>query len=221
MGWLYAFFSLFPLFLFPEKNINDVFNLPSSQLLTEEHELCLINSFSYDKYYFFRKCYEAGTCPLCILPETVYPTLTDTAGKRRRKYSNIYWTAVVDTLAEREGRAETILIVRNIHEGYQEATSIQSASWLPELKWKIFRYLDSHYGEVYGTWHSYMGRGAHTIDPVCNHAYESFTIPDETVDVRIPVYKGQERQREIRERALGFAIRYESGEVPERFQTAS
>lgn len=200
--------------------MNSVFNLPPSQPLSAEQKLCLINCHSYEKYYFYRACYEAGKCPLCLLPETVYPILTDTAGKGRRKYSNFDWTAVVDTLAECEGRAETILIVRNIHEGYQEATSIQSGCWLSELKLKIFRYLDSHYGEVYGTWSSYMGSGIHTIDPVCNHTYESFTIPNEIIDVRIPVFKGKERQREIQERALGFAIRYESGEVPKRFQTA-
>ncbi len=187
-------------------------------VLSEEHQWCLINCHSYEKYYFFRTCYERGKCPLCELPQHVYPVLTDESG---RNYSNNHWTVVVDTLAEPEYRAQTLLIVFNEHKDSSESNSIYAAVDKARMKDRIERYLHRRFGDVHGTWGSYVGKGKHTIDPVLVHSYETFLIPDEMGEVRFPAYKSPARLREITERALGFATRYENGEIPNRFQAAS
>lgn len=213
-------FSVCTLF-FWEKAV-DIFKLPFVRQLSDEEVGCLIHCPRYDMYYYYRKCYEANSCPLCELHEIVYPRLTDTIGKGRRQYFNVHWTMVIDTFEKNEGVAQSLLMVRNEHVGTKDELTIASGAFKMELQIRVDRYLEDHFGDTYGTWISSRGTKTHTVDPVYGHANCKFLIPkeDRDEDLRYPVCKGLIRRREIEERALGHAIRYASGEIPERFKAA-
>ncbi len=194
------------------------------RVLTMQQLWNLMNCHSYVKYWWYRMIYEYGYasvradegkdafCPLCALPPEIYPTLV---GDHGEVYENAFWTVVIDTLAEKEFRKQTLLTVLTIHEEALEGDTVKSSVYLHMMKDRLRLYRKSHFGRVYGTWFHYEGEDMDTIDPVPEHYYETLLIPDGTGDVRPPSAKGPERILQIRERALGFATRYEAGEVPE------
>ena len=122
---------------------------------------------------------------------------------------------VTDTLAEKEHRKQTLLLVLTIHEEALEGDTFKSSLYLHEMKDHLRPYRIAHFGRIYGTWFHYEGEDMDTIDPVPEHYYETLLIPDGTGDVRPPSAKGPERLLQIKERARGFAQKYEAGEVPE------
>ncbi len=185
----------------------------STQLtvLSENHLWCLANCHSYEKYWWYRTLFEAGKCPLCSLPKEIYPPLIDNNG---HVYTNNHWTVVVDTLAEKEFRTQTLLLIFNEHVGGFDWNSMYSAVDLQRIKVHLELYLESHFGEAHGGFVSRIGNGKHTVDTVPSHYSETFIIPDENGSVLAPIFKGPERQKFIRERAMGFSTRYEAGEVP-------
>lgn len=205
------------LFIFPKK-------LQTPRTLTEVQLWSLINCHSYLKYWWYRMIYEYGYagvresegkdpfCPFCALPPEIYPRLMCVDNT---PYENAYFTSVIDELAEKEYREQTILLVHSIHVEAIEGDSLKSSLYLHLMKDRLRHHRMARYGREYGMWFHYEGRDKDTIDPIPNHYYETLLIPDETGEVRVPAYKSPARLREIHERALGFALRYEAGEIPE------
>jgi hypothetical protein len=184
--------------------------------LSNEHLWCLINCHSYKKFWWYLMFFLQGKCPLCELPEEIYPRL---GSEKRRVFKNLHWHLVKDTFAETQGRKETLLIVYKEHVGDFVWNTLFSIADVAEAYRRLELHIAERSDEASGAFVSRLGHGKRSVDTTPDHFNITYIDPDGTEDIYIPVFKGPERQKIIRARAVRFALFHLHGEPAEADET--
>lgn len=169
--------------------------------LTTEEKGCLLGCRSYKQYYEMRRKFEDGTCVFCNLD---------------RDFNKVYWEDdfvfcwPIPDAYQRKELLHQFLIVPKRHVRFPWHLSEEEWLSLHFAGTVLAENYDFEGGMLFARFGD-MGLNAGTMP----HLHYNLWVPNQTGEVRIPIYKDLGDREANRERAAVFAEQYERGEVPQ------
>lgn len=171
----------------------------STHWFSPEELWCLADCSSFKQYFTMRKRFESEQCGFCVIDPAINTTL----------FKNDHW--ILWENAFKNNRACKVMLVIITKEHWRRLGEITPEAWASF--YKVIGYAEKHYDLEGGMLFMRFGNmqlNAGTVP----HLHFNLWVPDETGEVRVPIFKKPEDRQASEDRAAGFAKRYEAGEIP-------
>ncbi len=169
--------------------------------LTYEELFCLQGCRSYKQYHRMRRRFEESVCEFC----NVSRSLNDILFEDRRV---MVWHVPLQFM--RSGLEFHFLIVPKRHVRFEAQLSFLE-NW---SVWKAKRFLQDRF--KYNGGMTFVREGDMSLNAgTVPHLHYNIFVPNETCEIRVPIFKDPAQREANLERARGFSERYKTGEVPE------
>lgn len=167
--------------------------------LTDEELFCLEDCSTYPQYYLMRQRFESEVCGFCVIDTKINTIL----------FENEHWVLFENAFKNDRGCSVMLLIVTRDHFRFPSEVTADAWAALQEMmEWATERYqlpggmLFMRFGD--------MRLNAGTVP----HLHFNLWVPDESKEVRIPVFKNPDARKRNTEQAEKFAADYEAGVIP-------
>jgi diadenosine tetraphosphate (Ap4A) HIT family hydrolase len=168
--------------------------------LTAEMRFCLEGCRNYTQYYVMRQEFEAGTCAFCTINPELNVVVWEDANMR-------VWH--VHSKFMRKELELHIMIVPKRHVRF--LADMKMSEWIS--LGLATEFAKTHFGYTGGLFHAREGDMRNNAGTV-PHLHINIFEPNQTAEVRVPVFKDQGDRAENQARAAEFAQRYKAGELP-------
>lgn len=146
-----------------------------------------------------RKRFESGACTFCSPDKVLNPTL----------FKNDFWTVFDNAFKNDRGCGVMLLIVSNTH--MRSLREISKDAWA--ALYEVIIWIETNYHLPGGMLFLRFGDMRLNAGSV-PHLHWNLWVPDETKEVRVPIFKEPEAQLRNEAIVREFAERYERGEIP-------
>jgi len=175
--------------------------MSGQRALAYEELFCLEGCGNYEQYYHMRGKFEEGACAFCNLDREINDVLVE---------SDLAFGWAVPDQFSKKGLAHQLLVVPKPHVRSPWDLTDEERLALGHIERSLAGMFDLTGGMMFARFGD-MSLNAGTVP----HLHYNIWVPDGTREIRIPIFKDPGDREENRERAAGFAKRYEEGEVPE------